>query len=127
MQDNIPAVLSVMQYIYDNIMYAAHFYAATHKQELRDKISKAIDNVLPVFISEFSICDASGNGAIDYNEADAWFEFIDKYNLSYASWSLSNKAETASLFSSSSTTVSDFSESDISDTGKYIRDKILGN
>ena len=112
---------------YDNIMYAAHFYAATHKQELRDKISKAIDNGLPVFISEFSICDASGNGAIDYNEADAWFEFIDKYNLSYASWSLSNKAETASLFSSSSTTVSDFSESDISDTGKYIRDKILGN
>ena len=90
---------------YDNIMYAAHFYAATHKQELRDKISKAIDNGLPVFISEFSICDASGNGAIDYNEADAWFEFIDKYNLSYASWSLSNKAETASLFSSSSTTV----------------------
>ena len=46
----------------DNIMYALHFYAATHKQWLRDKAQTAINNGCALFVSEFSICDASGNG-----------------------------------------------------------------
>lgn len=111
---------------YDNIMYAVHFYAATHTDGIRNKVVTAIDNGLPVFISEFSICDASGNGANDYNQADIWFELIDKYNLSYASWSVSNKDETSALIKSSCNKTSGWDESDLSDTGIYIRKKIKG-
>lgn len=112
---------------YTNIMYAAHFYAATHTDWLRNKISSAIDSGLPIFISEFSICDASGNGANDYNQAEEWFSLIKKYNLSYASWSLCNKAETSALISSSCSKTGGWSESDLSETGKWIRKKIRGN
>ena len=79
---------------YDNIMYAVHFYAATHKDDLRNKVKTALDNGLPVFVSEFSLCDASGNGGIDYDSSDEWFELINENNLSYSSWSLCNKNET---------------------------------
>lgn len=112
---------------YDNIMYAVHFYAATHKDDLRNKVKTAISNGLPVFVSEFSLCDASGNGGIDYDSSDVWFDLINDNNLSYASWSLCNKNETSALIKPDSTSTSTITIDDLSDTGKYVRDKILGN
>lgn len=112
---------------YDNIMYAVHFYAATHKDDLRNKVKTAISNGLPVFVSEFSLCDASGNGGIDYDSSDVWFDLINDNNLSYASWSLCNKDETSALIKPDSTATSTITIDDLSDTGKYVRDKILGN
>lgn len=50
---------------YDNVMYALHFYADTHTQWLRDRAEKCIEGGLPVFISEFNICDASGRGNVN--------------------------------------------------------------
>ena len=126
MQNNIPAVLSVMKFIYDNIMYAVHFYAATHKDDLRNKVKTALDNGLPVFVSEFSLCDASGNGGIDYDSSDEWFKLINENNLSYSSWSLCNKNETSALIKSDSTATGSLSDGDLSDTGKYVRDRIMG-
>lgn len=111
---------------YDNIMYAVHFYAATHKDDLRNKVKTALDNGLPVFVSEFSLCDASGNGGIDYDSSDEWFKLINENNLSYSSWSLCNKNETSALIKSDSTATGSFSDGDLSDTGKYVRDRIMG-
>lgn len=110
-----------------NIMYAIHFYAATHTDNIRNKVTYALDQGLPVFVSEFSICDASGNGANDYNQAQKWFDLINDRNLSYCSWSLCNKAETASLISSGSSKTSGWTENELSETGKWIRNQIRGN
>lgn len=57
----------------DNIMYALHFYAATHKTDLRNKMTAAINKGLPVFVTEYGICDASGNGAIDKKRQTAGY------------------------------------------------------
>lgn len=108
----------------DNVIYSVHFYAATHKDDLRGKVKSAISSGLPVIISEFGMCDASGSGSIDYDSSDAWFELIEKYHLSYMCWNFSNKAETSSLISSSCTKVSGFSDSDLSASGKYLKEKM---
>lgn len=107
-----------------NLMYAVHFYAATHKDGLRNKVQSALDSGLPIFVSEFGLCDASGNGSIDYDQSDAWFDLINDKNLSYAAWNISNKAETSSLFDSSCTKTSGFTDDDLSDSGRYIKEKI---
>ena len=107
---------------YDNIMYAVHFYASTHKDNIRNKAQTALDKGIPVFISECSICDASGNGAIDYGEADKWFSFINENNLSYAVWNISNKDETSSLIASSCNKTSGWSDDELSETGKWFKD-----
>lgn len=109
---------------YDNIMYAIHFYAATHTDNIRSKVDEAHKNGLPVFVSEFSICDASGNGAIDYDQAEKWFDLINKYNLSYAAWNISNKDETSSIIVPACTKKSDWTVDELSDTGKWIREQI---
>ncbi|MBR1507756.1 MAG: cellulase family glycosylhydrolase [Eubacterium sp.] len=108
----------------ENVMYAIHFYAATHKDNIRSKLETAHGAGLPIFVTEFSICEASGNGEIDYDSADTWFELINKYNLSYCGWNLSNKDEASSLIDSSCKKTSDWKEDELSETGKWLRDTI---
>ena len=110
----------------ENIAYTTHFYAATHKDNIRSKVKTAHDKGLCVFISEFSICDASGNGGIDYDSADDWFSMINEYNLSYAGWNLSNKDETSSLISSSCDKKSGWTDDELSETGKWLKSQISG-
>lgn len=104
----------------DNIMYALHFYAATHKADLRNKMTAAINKGLPVFVTEYGICDASGNGAIDKEEANRWVQTMDEYGVSYIAWNLSNKQESSSIIKSSCSKVSGFKKSDLSDEGKWL-------
>lgn len=104
----------------DNIMYALHFYAATHKADLRNKMTAAINKGLPVFVTEYGICDASGNGAIDKKEADRWIQTMDEYGVSYIAWNLSNKQESSSIIKSSCSKVSGFKKSELSDEGRWL-------
>ena len=104
----------------DNIMYALHFYAATHKTDLRNKMTAAINKGLPVFVTEYGICDASGNGVIDKKEADRWIQTMDEYGVSYIAWNLSNKQESSSIIKSSCLKVSGFKKSELSDEGRWL-------
>ena len=45
---------------YDNIMYTLHFYADTHRDSLQSTMVSALSKGLPIFVSEYGICDASG-------------------------------------------------------------------
>lgn len=104
----------------DNIMYALHFYAATHKTDLRNKMTAAINKGLPVFVTEYGICDASGNGVIDKKEADRWIQTMDEYGVSYIAWNLSNKQESSSIIKSSCPKVSGFKKGELSDEGRWL-------
>ena len=101
-------------------MYTLHFYAATHKEWLRDKAQTALDNGLPLFVSEFSICDASGNGGLDKAEAKKWLTFLDKNKISYMAWSLSNKNESSALIKSNCNKTSNWASGNLSAAGKWI-------
>lgn len=108
---------------YDNIMYTLHFYAATHKDDLRSSLEKALKDDVPVFVSECSICDASGNGGIDEKSAQAWVDLLDQYDVSYVAWAVSNKNETAALISNSCSKLSDWSDRELSDTGRWFKEQ----
>lgn len=107
-----------------NIMYAVHFYAATHTDNIRNKVSSALNMGLPIFVSEFSICDASGNGRNDYDQAEKWMKLINDNKISYCGWSLSNKDETSALIQSSCPKTSSWTETDLSETGIWLRNMI---
>ena len=42
---------------YQNLMYTFHFYAATHKDTYRKKLEAAVRAGLPVFVSEYGVCE----------------------------------------------------------------------
>lgn len=109
-----------------NVMYAMHFYAATHKDALRNKVLTARNNQTPIIISEFSICEASGDGSIDYVSAEQWWSLIDSNHLSYVGWNLSNKQELSALIASYCTKTFGWSVEELSETGKWLRGKMRG-
>lgn len=111
---------------FDNVMYTLHFYAATHKDDLRNKLVAAHEAGLPVFVSEFGICDASGNGSVDIESANAWVELLDAYGASYVSWNLSNKDETSAWFKSSCDKVSGFADADLSEEALWFKSVLAG-
>ncbi|MBO7703040.1 MAG: cellulase family glycosylhydrolase [Solobacterium sp.] len=109
----------------DHVMYTLHFYAATHKDSLREKLKKALDAGVPVYISECSICDASGNGGIDEASAAEWYALIEEYGLSWNAWSLCNKNETSALIRPSCRELSGWKEEDLSETGRWFQKAFL--
>jgi len=110
---------------YENIVYSLHFYAATHKQYLRDKAIEALNNGAALFISEYGTCEHTGNGIIDYQEVKKWFNFMDEYNLSWCNWSVSDKDETASILKRSASPTGIWSIDDLSESGRLIREQII--
>jgi len=107
---------------YQGIMYTFHFYAATHGEDYRKKVETALGKGLPVFVSEFGISEASGNGAVDKQEGNRWISFLNKNKISYVCWNFSNKGESSSLLKSSCTRTSGFADGDLSAEGKWYRD-----
>lgn len=104
---------------YKNVMYAFHFYAATHAG-LRSNVENCVSQGLPVFVSEFGTCDASGGGANDFNETQKWLSYFDKQGISYCNWSICNKDETCSVLRPGTSSNGNWSESDLTENGKWI-------
>lgn len=111
---------------YENIMYTFHFYAATHRDDMRQKVQNAVNGGLPVFVSEFGICDASGNGGIDEEQSGKWIKMLNDNQISYVIWNLSNKNETSSLISSACNKFSGFTVNDLSECGKWFLKLMTG-
>lgn len=109
-----------------NVMYTLHFYAGTHKDDLRNRLETCVQNGLPVFVSEFGMCDASGNGANDFDSTTKWLDLLNKYQISFCCWNLANKDESSSVFKASSTALSDWTDDDFNESGRWIRDYFRG-
>ncbi len=120
---NLPADDPIVGF--KNIMYTMHFYAATHKQWLRDRTDSALKKGLPVFISESAGMEASGDGKIDDEEWKKWLDWAEKNKLSWIIWSVSDKDETCSVLKKSASSKGKWSDSDLKESGiksrNYIR------
>uniref|UniRef100_A0A914CT91 Glycoside hydrolase family 5 domain-containing protein n=1 Tax=Acrobeloides nanus TaxID=290746 RepID=A0A914CT91_9BILA len=66
-----------------------HYYTNLPDTNIQ-KAKTAISLGLPVFISEYGVCSAYGNGTVNYNASKAFWDFTDQNNLSYFSWALTD-------------------------------------
>lgn len=108
-----------------NVAYAFHFYASTddHLNRLLP-IAKSALNTIPIFISECGLTNADGNGSLNYNSINQFWQWIDEAKLSWAAWSLSNTAETSAALQTSASTSGNWSESDLTPSGTWLRNKL---
>lgn len=111
---------------HSNILYSLHFYAASHKEGMRGELKSALENNLPVFISECGISEESGDGDLDFGSAAEWFNLLNKYKISYAVWNLSNKDESSALFKPGFKPDDHVEDSDLTATGLWVRELIRG-
>ena len=111
---------------YENVMYACHFYAATHGEDLRAELEQAVEDGLPVFVTECGLSAADGTGSVDYDSAAAWFSYLNEHKISYTVWNLSNKDETSSLIDSNSSATEHLSTDDLTPMGTWVRSLLQG-
>ena len=103
-----------------NVMYTIHFYSGSHGESLREKVRTALKAGTPVFCTEFGVCEASGNGGFNLEEADRWIDFFEENGISYCCWSLSKKNESASMLSPECNKVNGFTNADLGATGAWL-------
>lgn len=107
-----------------NIVYALHFYAASHKAELRNRAQYAMDKGLPLLISEWGSVTYSGDGFMDTASTLEWMEFARENNLTHLNWAVSDKNETASMFKTSAASDGGWTTEDLTPSGRLVREII---
>ncbi|MEZ3181595.1 cellulase family glycosylhydrolase [Streptomyces pimonensis] len=107
-----------------NIMYAFHFYAASHKDNYRAAVSRAASR-LPLFVSEFGTVSATGGGAVDRASSTAWLDLLDQLKISYANWTYSDADEGSAAFRPGTCGGADYSGSGVlTESGALLKSRI---
>lgn len=109
-----------------NIAYTLHFYAGSHGQWLRDKAQTALNNGVPLFVTEWGSVNASGDGAVAHSETAAWMDFLKARGISHANWALNDKAEGASALVPGASSQGGWSAAQLTPSGTLAKQIISG-
>ncbi len=109
---------------FDNVAYALHFYAATHKQSLRDKAAAALKAGAALMVTEWGTSEASGSGKLDYAETRKWLDFMDRNQLSWCNWSVADKRETSAALQPRASGKGGWSADTLSRSGTLLRTEL---
>lgn len=111
-----------------NCAYTLHFYANTHTDWLRDRLQKCYNSGLPVLVTEFGTCDASGNGGFNESQTRQWYSLLANLKVGWFNWSAASKNETASAFKPGTNLAAiSAGESQLTQSGKLIRTLFRAN
>lgn len=111
-----------------NVAYTLHFYSGTHGASVKANAETALSKGVAVFISEFGTVNTTNiktDTTLFLDEAKSWLDWADAKGLSWANWSLSDIPEACSELISSASSSGSWSDSDLSRSGKWVRDRLL--
>ncbi|GGM51675.1 endoglucanase [Micromonospora sonchi] len=107
-----------------NIMYAFHFYAASHRDNYRAEVERAAAR-LPLFVTEFGTVDYTGDGAADLASSTQWLDLLDRLKIGYANWTFSDKAEGSAALRPGTCNGSNYTGTSVLTTsGAFMRERI---
>ena len=109
---------------FDNLMYTLHFYAATHKEWLREHGNYALQKGLPLFVSESAGMYSNGDGEIDYEEWNRWINWMERNKISWITWSITDKNETCSMLLPTASSEGGWQIKDLNESGIKTRELI---
>lgn len=130
--DSLPARDARLKH--DNVMYAFHFYAKEHNEGFEKDGKPDYYNMyaymydvlgkLPVFCSEFGLCEANGNGELDPDRTDKWLLLLSGNNagkqvVSFCNWSFSDNERSSSALNPGACAKEAWN--DVTPSGDYIK------
>ncbi|MGL1902121.1 MAG: glycoside hydrolase family 5 protein [Fibrobacterales bacterium] len=93
---------------FENIGYTIHFYADSHREELRMVGDVALASNLPLMATEYGTVHASGGGSPNFEETEIWYDWMDERGISWAAWAINDKDETSSIWHPSYSYIGDW-------------------
>jgi endoglucanase len=109
---------------YNNIMYTLHFYAASHKQEYRDKVQYALNKNIPIIATEWSACDYDVS-VNDFNEGQTWVNFLNSNNITWINWSFCNRDDASAILKPGVSLAGPWADSDLTAAGAWVKQRIM--
>ncbi|MEU1753595.1 cellulase family glycosylhydrolase [Micromonospora matsumotoense] len=107
-----------------NIIYAFHFYAASHRDNYRAELERAAAR-LPMFVTEFGTVTYTGGGAVDAASSTAWLDLLDRLKISYANWTYSDADEGSAAFRPGTCYGGTYTGTGVlTESGAFMRDRI---
>lgn len=104
-----------------DVCYAVHFYASSHRRGLRDHIEAALGREMAIFVSEFGLSEANGDGCLDLEETDRWLAFLNDRGISHCNWALHDKAEASAALRTRKGLFGINQRTTLSQSGRYMR------
>src|SRR5271157_3054332 len=108
-----------------NIAYSIHFYAATHRQSLRNNGATALRNGFTLFCTEYGTSSATGGGAYDPAETKKWWTWLDENDVGCANWSAAALGETSAAFKPGASATGPWTDDMLKPSGLLVRDYII--
>ena len=109
---------------FSNVAYTLHYYAATHKQPLRDKADLALRRGVALFVTEYGVTHANGNVPIDGEEAQRWWDWCEARGISYLNWSIGDKREASAALLPGASGRGGWRDAQLSVSGRMVRKQI---
>jgi len=109
-----------------NLVYTIHFYANTHRGELRARVDTAKARGVAVFATEWGTCDASGDGMVNVEESNTWLSFLEGHHISDANWAIADKNEACAALQPGASSSGGWSTSQLTQSGNFIRSSLRG-
>ena len=109
---------------FTNVLYALHFYAGTHRDDLRRNADAALSRKLPVFVSEWGLTDYTGKGGLYLDEARKWVDWMNEHKISWTGWSFSNADESSAALKPPAKMDGPWQDPDLTPSGKWIKSRI---
>lgn len=104
-----------------NVAYTLHYYAATHKQSLRDIALTALNKGVALMVTEYGTCEASGDGFFDKAETEKWWKFLDDHRISHCNWSVADKVEGTAALKPGAPGKGGWTDSQLTASGAFVR------
>ncbi|MCR9078859.1 MAG: glycoside hydrolase family 5 protein [Hyphomonadaceae bacterium] len=109
---------------HENIAYAIHFYAGSHKDELMAKAQYAIDNGLALMATEWGTVNYDGDGPVDRASTLAWLKLLQDNSISHMNWAVSDAPEGAAMFVVGAPASGDWTDAHLTASGQFVREII---
>lgn len=107
-----------------NVAYALHFYAGSNAASLRTVASVALRRGAALLVTEWGTSRADATGPVAEEECHRWFEFLEREQLGYVNWSISDKAETAAALLPGARATGGWREEELSPSGRFVRNQL---
>ncbi|MBO9701388.1 MAG: cellulase family glycosylhydrolase [Sporocytophaga sp.] len=107
-----------------NIAYTLHYYAASHKQWLRNNAQTAMNNGIALFVTEYGTTEASGDGTVDAAESRLWWDFLNKNSIGHCNWSVADISESSAALYSGASPNGGWTASQIKPSGTLVRNEL---
>uniref|UniRef100_A0A915LGY3 Glycoside hydrolase family 5 domain-containing protein n=1 Tax=Meloidogyne javanica TaxID=6303 RepID=A0A915LGY3_MELJA len=93
--------------------------------QLRKVVEIALKRKFPIFVTEYGLTLGTGDGPINEQQTNLWWNLLDKYGVSYINWSICNKKENSAALKPGSTPKDVWQDSALTNSGRIVKRMLI--